>query len=110
MVAVSIVVDYNKFGAIASHLQGGLNDALDTAALQIVEVADPITPFDLGFLVGNKTIDRNDDSVTVTWNQEYAAYVEMGTIHMDPRPFAKPGLEAAEPQFLESLKNLVEGG
>ena len=110
MVAVSIVVDYNKFGAIAGHLQGGLNDALDTAALTIVEVADPLTRVDTGFLRANKSIERSDDGVTVTWNAEYAAYNELGTIHMSPQPFARPGLEAAEPQFLESLKNLVEGG
>jgi hypothetical protein len=42
----------------------------------------------------------------VTWNQEYAAYNELGTIHMSPTPFARPGLEAAEPAFLAALRSL----
>ncbi len=107
---VSIVVDYNHFGRIASNMQGALDDALGTAALTIVAVADPLTAVDTGSLRGNKTIQRDASSVTVTWNQSYAGYVELGTVHMSPQPFARPGLEAAEPQFLASLARLIEGG
>ncbi len=108
--SVSIEVVHNHFGRIASNMQGALDDALGTAALNIVEVADPLTPVKKGFLRANKTIQRDASSVTVTWNQEYAAYLEMGTIYMSARPFARPGLEAAEPQFLASLARLIEGG
>jgi HK97 gp10 family phage protein len=103
---IGIVVDFNRFGPISRELGRKVSDALDTAALTIVEVADPLTPVDTGALKANKTINRSGDSVTVTWNQEYAAYNELGTIYMSPRPFARPGLEAAEPQFLASLRSL----
>ncbi len=108
--SISIVVDYNHLGRIASNMQGALDDALGTAALTIVAVADPLTPVDTGSLRANKSITRTASSVEVTWNQEYAAYNELGTIYMSPRPFARPGLEAAEPQFLASLARLIEGG
>ncbi len=108
--SVSIEVVHNRFGRIASNMQGALDDALGTAALTIVAVADPLTRVDTGALRANKTIQRDASSVTVTWNQEYAAYNELGTVHMSPQPFARPGLEAAEPQFLASLARLIEGG
>lgn len=108
--SISIVVDYNHLGRIASNMQGALDDALGTAALTIVAVADPLTRVDTGALRANKSITRTASSVEVTWNQEYAAYNELGTIYMSPRPFARPGLEAAEPQFLASLSRLIEGG
>ena len=103
---ISLVVDFNRFGAIANELGQKISDALDTAALTIVEVADPLTPVDTGALKANKTIERTSESVTVTWNQDYAAYNELGTIYMSPRPFARPGLEAAEPVFLAALSTL----
>ncbi len=108
--SVSIHVVHNHFGRIASNMQGALDDALGTAALTIVAVADPLTAVDTGSLRGNKTIERDHNGVTVSWNQEYAGYVELGTVHMSPQPFARPGLEAAEPQFLASLARLIEGG
>lgn len=106
MNTIAIVVDFNRFGSISRELGQKIDDALDMAALQIIEVADGLTPVDTGALRANKTIERTAESVTVTWNQEYAAYNEMGTIHMSPRPFARPGLEAAEPAFLAALRSL----
>lgn len=105
-VSLDIVVVSNRFGPISNELGRKIDDALDMAALTIVEVADPLTPVDTGALKGNKTIERTSESVTVTWNQDYAAYNELGTIHMSPRPFARPGLEAAEPVFLAALASL----
>lgn len=105
-VTISTSVAFNRFGSISQELGQKLDDALDTAALTVIEVADPLTPVDTGALKANKTIERTADSVTVTWNQEYAAYNELGTIYMSPRPFARPGLEAAEPAFLAALSRL----
>ncbi len=106
MIAASIVVEVNRFGPISANLRRKVDDALGTAALTIIATAVPLTPVDTGALRANTTIERSGDGVTVTWHQEYAAYVELGTVHMSPRPFARPGLEAAEPQFLASLRNL----
>ncbi len=104
--SASVTVTLNTFPAMSAGLQRAVSDAMGTAALTIIAVADPLTPVDTGALRANKTVAQTSDSVTVTWNQEYAAYNELGTVHMSPRPYARPGLEAATPMFLDSLKNL----
>lgn len=105
-VSLDIVVVSNRFGPIAASMQGIVNDALDNAVLALIETADPLTPVDTGALKGNKTIEATGESRTVTWNQDYAAYNEFGTVHMAPRPFARPGIDAAEPVLLEGLARI----
>jgi hypothetical protein len=108
--SIQVVVDFNKFGAISRRMQQGIDDALDTAMLTIVNVADPITPVDTGALRANKTLERDARGATVSWNQEYAAYQELGTIYIAPVGFARAGLEAAEGPFLDALSRIIEGG
>lgn len=103
---IQIVIESNRFGSISQELGRRLNDALDTAMLTIVAVADPLTAVDTGALRANKSLQRNGDGATVTWNQEYAAYVDQGTYKMAARPFAAPALEAATPPFLAALAKL----
>ncbi len=101
--AVQIVVTLNRFGEFAGTLDGTLQRALDEGVKACIATADPLTPVDTGALRGNKSISGGGDSRTITWNQHYAAYNELGTYKMAARPFARPGAEAAAPVIASAL-------
>lgn len=101
--SVTIEVVYNRFGEFAGTLDSTLQRALDAGVLACIATADPLTPVDTGALRANKSISGGGDSRTITWNQHYAAYNEMGTYKMAARPFAKPGADAAGPVIASVL-------
>lgn len=106
-VNATISIRSNRFPALATTFIRGVDDALDLATATCLEVANPMTPVDTGALVSNKTIDRGEYSREITWNQEYAAFQNNGTVHIAPKQFADRGAEAAEPALLQSLRGLA---
>lgn len=104
--AVQIFVVSNRFRAIAGEVSGRINDALDTAMLTIVAVADPLTRVDTGALRANKTLRRDGNGATVTWIQDYAAHQNDGTRYMQGTHYANTGMDAATPPFLAALAKL----
>ncbi|MDQ3526078.1 MAG: hypothetical protein M3451_13640 [Chloroflexota bacterium] len=95
--SVSIEVRLNIFPQLAGQFDAMVEGALDAGVQTAIATADPLTPVDTGALRGNKTIERGQGSRTITWNQDYAAFNEMGTYKMAARPFAAPGADAALP-------------
>lgn len=106
-VNATISVRSNRFPALETTFIRGVDDALDLAVATCNETADPITPVDTGALASNKTIDRGEYSREITWNQEYAAFQNNGTVHIAPKQFANRGAEAAQPVLLQSLRGLA---
>ncbi len=101
---MNIQIVSNLFPDLAGQFDQMTEDALDTAVLTCIEVADGVTPVDTGALRANKTIEGGDGSRTITWNADYAAHVEMGTFRMGAQPFAQPGADAALPVLMAGLK------
>lgn len=96
--SASIQVVFNHLPAIAGQLDGIIETALDLGAATAIATADPLTPVDTGALRGNKTIERSSGYRAVTWNQDYAAYQNMGTSRGVPaHGFAEAGMDAAVP-------------
>lgn len=95
--SVSIEVTLNRFPQLAGQFNPMVESALDAGVQTAIATADPLTRVDTGALRGNKTIERSQGSRTITWNQDYAAFNEMGTYRMSAQPFAAPGADAALP-------------
>ncbi len=99
---IKVIVPFNHFPRLAGNLERHVLDAQRKALLNVVAYADTETPVDTGALRANKTID----DTSVTWNQEYAAYVETGTYRMAPTPFAQTAVDRALPAFVQELSTL----
>lgn len=95
--SATIRVVVNRLPALAGHVDTTLETALDAGVAAAIATADPLTPVDTGALRANKSIEREAGGRTITWNQEYAAFNEWGTVNMSARPFATPGADAAVP-------------
>lgn len=50
----------------------------------------------------------NGFTAAVSPATEYAAYVELGTRHMDAQPYLRPALEQVKPQFIADLKKVMK--
>jgi HK97 gp10 family phage protein len=59
---------------------------------------------DSGNLAGSiRTLPMGPHTVTVSIGAEYAAYLEFGTVRMEPRPYVKPAVERSRVR-LRALK------
>ena len=61
-------------------------------------------------ITGQKAHDGGDTVVIVGTNVEYAAYVELGTYKMAPRPYLRPAVERHASQYREILENELKNG
>ncbi len=95
--SVSIEVTLNRFPQLAGQFDTMVEGALDDGVKTTIATADPLTRVDTGELRGNKTIERGQGSRTITWNQDYAAFQNDGTIYMSGTHFANQGADAALP-------------
>ncbi len=95
--SVSIEVRLNRFPQLAGQFDAMVEGALDAGVVTAIAVADPLTRRDTGALVANKTIERSQGQRTLTWNQDYAAFQNDGTIYMSGTHFANQGADAALP-------------
>jgi HK97 gp10 family phage protein len=64
---------------------------------------------DEGALVNSiQTEMTGEMSAVIGSNMEYAPHLELGTIHIAPRPFLGPAFEAAKDEFEAGLKELLK--
>jgi hypothetical protein len=56
---------------------------------------------DLGGLMASGSTSYSPQALrgTVNWSAEYARALELGTERIEPRPYARPALELAAPEF-----------
>lgn len=102
--SVTITITHNRLPPMPANLNRAAKDITKTALFQVVAIADPLTPVDTGFMKNAKEI--GDDHVH--WLADYAAYQNMGTVHVPPRLFATTGAERVRPQWIRALSQ-IEG-
>lgn len=78
--------------------------ALEAIGLTAEAHAKELCPVDTGRLRNSISHARDDDSAYIGTNVEYAAYVELGTSKMKPRPYLRPAAQ----NYSEEYKRLTE--
>lgn len=106
MIGAAVIVRSNDCPRIAGRIDAGVDRALDRAVLTCIAVADPLTRRDTGALIGNKTIERGDDSRTITWNQDYSGFQNYGTVYMSGTHFAETGAAAGHEALQAGLRGI----
>lgn len=109
---VDVRVLFNRIPEIERALPGGVADVINRGILVAEAAAIPLVPVDTGALRSNRTTEfatAASSTATLTFNQDYAAFVEFGTVRMPGRLFASRGLDQAMPGVEADLRRLVEG-
>jgi hypothetical protein len=95
MIEIQTEVQDNRFPALISSLDRTIEDALDAGVAAGIPAADANTRVDTGKLKANKSIEKQAGARVVTWNQDYAAYQDVGTRYMDGTDFSGAFIDAA---------------
>ena len=98
--SISVSVDTSKLDAIIAKLPGNRDKIVKAAAFHILGEARKRAPVATGALRDNSEVTDGDGYKNIEFHQEYAAYVELGTHKMSPRPYLTPAVEA-EAKLLE---------
>lgn len=110
MAFANISVTQNNFPRYARTFPQAAADATNEAIKVTIEVADPLTPVEHGFLRGNKAIDAasaGDPSGGIHWVQDYAGYQNYGTSRgIVGKHFVDQGVEAGAAAWTDALAGL----
>ena len=74
-----------------------------------VQNARTYVPYDTGHLHDSIYWDRNDRAVTLHAGEEYAAYVECGTIYQAAQPYLRPAIENHQEEYKELAESIYRG-
>lgn len=110
--SVSVQVVKNGFKGGGARLQSNVASAMRSGIDQLNHRSVRYTPVDTGELRANKTIDYpqpGDLTGKLTWNQEYAAYQEFGTVRGVPaKYFATKAARQIQKGYSASIIRAVE--
>jgi len=108
--SAKIEIRYNKLPRMDSRLHDEVANIVSTTALQCEGLAKTKCPVDTGAL--RNSIQAQPESA-LTWTvapaQEYAWFVEAGTVNQPAQPYMTPAAEAVRGQFFSRMKNAVNG-
>jgi len=96
----SVSLDTTKLNEIIAKLPGNRDKIVRAAAMHILGEARQRAPVRTGALRNNSQVTDGRGYSNVEFNQEYAAYVELGTYKMAAQPYLTPAVEA-EAKLLE---------
>jgi HK97 gp10 family phage protein len=103
----TITVVSNRFAEIAAKLPQATGEVVQKTILAIETQAKIKVPVDTGALRASiQTEMETETSGVVSTNQEYAAYVEYGTVNMAARPYMTPAAEGERSHFLDAMSKL----
>lgn len=84
--------------------------ALEAIGLAAEGYAKGKAPKDTGRLQNSISHAVSGDSAYIGTNVEYAPYVEMGTVKMDPRPYIKPAVIEHVNEYKALVEQYMKGG
>lgn len=102
--AIQVKIKMNKLPEASAKLREAVKEAQEKFLDDVENLATATVPVDTGKLKGSK--ERSEGRIA--WTAEYAAYVNFGTRHMAPQPFASDAVEKAEPTLIAALQE-IEG-
>lgn len=83
--------------------------ALEAIGLTAEGYAKKMCPVDTGRLRASISHARDDNAAYIGTNVEYAAYVELGTSKMKPRPYLRPAAANHADEYKQIVKAALRG-
>ncbi len=83
--------------------------ALEAIGLTAEAHAKELCPVDTGRLRASISHARDDKAAYIGTNVEYAAYVELGTSRMKPRPYLRPAAENHSDEYKDIVRAALRG-
>lgn len=107
----TIDVTKNILPRLSADFPRKTSEAIGLGLFKVLEEADPRTPRDTGNLAGGALVRFSPGAQdgTVYWPAPYSAYVNFGTRHMAPRPFATDAANIVGPHVVQALSRIGEG-
>lgn len=102
-----IEVTNSHVDEVLDALQSQKDKILEEWGLVAEAYAADYCPVDTGRLRASISHDRDDDSMYVGTNVEYAPYVELGTSRMDAQPFLRPAIENHMDEYREIMSEVL---
>mgnify|MGYP006384560137 CR=1 FL=1 len=105
-----IDIRFNKLPNMDRRLHAAVKNIVSTTALQCEGLAKVKCPVDTGAL--RNSIQAQPESElawTVAPGQEYAWFVEAGTVNQPAQPYLTPAAEAVRGQFFSRMQDAADG-
>ena len=107
---ISITLTKNLLPAIAAKVPGAVRQLVLRAVLDVEGQAKSRAAVDTGAMRNSISGQMTGDtSGEVGVGQEYAIYVEYGTVNAPAQPFMHPAADAVRPSFLAAAAKLAGG-
>lgn len=85
-------------------LDEGMTEALQELANDIEDKCTALCPVDTGALQASIDVQVSGDILTAVAGEDYATFVDQGTIHMDAQPFFEDPIDELVDQFRGDLE------
>lgn len=109
MVDVNVNIESNT-EIFKNALPEQIAQALEAIGLTAEGYAKDLCPVETGRLRNSISHARDDDNAYIGTNVEYAAYVELGTSRMKPKPYLRPAATEHGDEYKEIVRAALEGG
>jgi len=107
---ITVAILSNRLPGLAAKVPGAARRLVQRAVVDVEGQAKQRAAVDTGALrqsIGGRMI--GDTSGEVGVGQEYAIYVEYGTVNAPAQPFMHPAADAVRPSFLAAAAKLAGG-
>jgi HK97 gp10 family phage protein len=102
-------VEYTtKIPALIGESEAKASMIIRKAAFDILADAHRTVPVKTGHLKASGNVEADGLTATIRFDADYAAYVELGTRHMPPRPYLRPAFDRIVPVMMQALKTVAE--
>lgn len=100
------------FAALSRNLREGIAEELNSGAETCVSLAKQLAPVDTGAMRDaieqTEIANGNNLRAVIESPQDYSAFVEYGTVNMEPQPFMTPAFESARRQVNNGLLRVLK--
>ena len=92
---------------LANDIKAAVKEAVDSTAQDIYDTAKRTVPVDTGALRDSIQMETHQDMATVSVGEDYASYVDEGTVFMDAQPFFKAQAQTKTDLFYLTLEKEI---
>lgn len=97
----------NRVADAIWEIRNAITEGLEEVGETAEGYAKAYVPVDTGRLRDSITHTVDEDTMTLSANTEYAAYVELGTIHQGAQPYLYPAVRDHGQEYTQIIGNAI---